>query len=61
MDIQALLALLAASDREYGMFEHFKRYPWVLDTYIYISAEDVLEIVPKIIILAEARAKELQR
>jgi hypothetical protein len=35
VDIQALLALLAASDREYGMFEHFKRYPWVLDTYIY--------------------------
>ncbi|HKM84138.1 MAG TPA: pentapeptide repeat-containing protein [Candidatus Acidoferrum sp.] len=31
--------LLESSDREYGMFEHFKKYPWVLNIYRYERAE----------------------
>src|SRR5207244_6533957 len=34
--------LLLASQREYGMFEHFKRYPWVLKEYRYTSADSLL-------------------
>jgi hypothetical protein len=34
--------LILASDHEYGMFEHFKRYPWVLKMYEYKNAEELL-------------------
>jgi hypothetical protein len=51
--------LLRASQREYGMFEHFKRYPWVLEPYLYEDQERLLAaITDKVIGPAE---KELSR
>jgi uncharacterized protein YjbI with pentapeptide repeats len=52
--------ILQASAEEYGMFEHFTRYPWVLETYRYESLEEVLTaLVEKVITPAELKAKEL--
>jgi hypothetical protein len=42
--------LLLASQNEYGMFEHFKRYPWVLDTFLYESPDHaIVSLTEKII------------
>ena len=50
--------ILQASAEEYGMFEHFKRFPWVLETYRYESLEEVITALPgKIIAPAELKAK----
>jgi uncharacterized protein YjbI with pentapeptide repeats len=52
--------LLQASESEYGMFEHFKRYDWVLQTHVYESIENLIaELEEKVIAPAEAKAKEL--
>jgi uncharacterized protein YjbI with pentapeptide repeats len=52
--------LLLTSEREYGMFEHFRRYPWVLDTYYYDNLNEVLaSIEDKVISPAETKAREL--
>jgi hypothetical protein len=51
--------LLLASQREYGMFEHFKRFPWVLEPYLYQDQTDLLaSLTEKVIGPAEAKAKE---
>jgi uncharacterized protein YjbI with pentapeptide repeats len=42
--------VLLTSQREYGMFEHFKRYPWVLDTLLYSDTLNLLEILPERVI-----------
>ena len=53
--------LLLSSSTEYGMFEHFKAYPWVLKTYRYDSAEEaVVSIQEKVIDPAEAKVRELE-
>jgi hypothetical protein len=52
--------LLLTSEHEYGMFEHFRRYPWVLDTYYYDNLNEVLaSIEDKVISPAETKAREL--
>jgi len=51
--------LLLASQREYGMFEHFRRFPWVLEPYLYDDQDRLLAaITDKVIGPAEAKAKE---
>jgi len=53
--------LLAASEVEYGMSDHLKRYPWVLDVFRYSTLEDLASrLREKIIEPAEAKARELQ-
>jgi uncharacterized protein YjbI with pentapeptide repeats len=54
--------LLLASDYEYGMFEDFKYYPWVLEVYRYDDPHEVLSsLEAKVISPAETKAKELAR
>lgn len=51
--------LLLASQQEYGMFEHLKRYPSVLEPDLYDDQDGLLAaITDKVIGLAEAKAKE---
>jgi hypothetical protein len=51
--------ILQTSSDEYGMFEHFKRYPWVLAVYRYDSLDEVIvSLTEKIIAPAEAKARE---
>ena len=53
--------ILLASERNYATFEHFARYHWVLETYIYESSEQLIaDLKDKIISPSEAKAKELQ-
>jgi Pentapeptide repeats (8 copies) len=52
--------LVLASDHEYAMFEHFKRYPWVLEVYRYEDSREVLaSLEAKVISPAETKAREL--
>jgi hypothetical protein len=37
--------LLLRSQSEYGMFEHFRRFPWVLDAYHYDNKEQLLQSI----------------
>jgi len=52
--------VLQASDREYGMFEHFTRYPWVLPVYRYTDQAGLLQSLKvNVIGPAERKAKDL--
>jgi len=47
--------LVLTSDAEYGMFEHFKRFPWVLPVVTYDSQDDLISTLEqKVISPAEA-------
>jgi len=50
--------LLLASQQEYGMFEHFRRYPWVLEPYLYENQDGLLATLgSRVIGPAEKMAK----
>jgi uncharacterized protein YjbI with pentapeptide repeats len=52
--------ILLSSQQEYGMFEHFRRYPWVLEIYFYESQEVLLTALEeKVIRPIELKLKEL--
>ena len=52
--------LLLASQREYGMFDHIKRYPWVLEPFLYEGQDQLLASLDSNVIgPAEARARKL--
>jgi hypothetical protein len=53
--------LLLASQSDYGMFEHFKRFPWVLPVALYKDEGELLEsLEQKVILPAEAEVKKLR-
>jgi hypothetical protein len=52
--------LLETGQRPYAMFEHFRRYPWVLPTLHYRDLADLLRKLPKSVI-ARAERKAVQQ
>lgn len=54
--------ILRSSASEYGMFEHFKHYPWVLRIHHYEDIDDLVKSLgEKVITPAEIKVKELQK
>jgi hypothetical protein len=51
--------LLLASQQEYGMFEHFRHYPWVLEPFLYAGQEQLLvSLDSNVIGPAEAKSRK---
>src|SRR5947207_4199158 len=54
--------LILTSQDEYGMFEHFTRFPWVLPIYRYTDEASLLQsLKEKVIEPAEQKAQELAK
>jgi uncharacterized protein YjbI with pentapeptide repeats len=54
--------LLQTGKDEYSMFEHFRRYPWVMKVFEYVDTASVIAALPTHVIdPAEAKAKEMAR
>jgi uncharacterized protein YjbI with pentapeptide repeats len=54
--------LLQAGCEPWGMYDHIKRFPWVLPLVEYENQQALLrELEPKVIVPAEAKAKEQTR
>ena len=53
--------LLLNGSGEYGMFEHFRRYPWVLPIYRYDSQDQLIaDLSERVIRPAEIKVQELR-
>jgi uncharacterized protein YjbI with pentapeptide repeats len=58
----AVQPLILASQHEFGMFEYFTRFPWVLPLYRYADEGSLLQsLQEKVITPAEQKAKELEK
>ena len=54
--------ILVGTDDEYAMFEHLRRYPWVLKTYRYHTVEDlILHLDDRVLKPPEAAARRVTR
>jgi hypothetical protein len=54
--------LLLASQQEYGMFEHFRRFPWVLEPFVYEDQDRLITaLTERVIGPAETKAQEQTR
>ena len=57
----AIQPIILSSEHEYGMFEHFRRYPWVLNIFRYDNTAQLLSsLANQIIAPAERKVEELQ-
>ncbi|MBN2561786.1 MAG: pentapeptide repeat-containing protein [Phycisphaerae bacterium] len=53
--------LLKSGERPWGMYDHIKRYPWVLDVHEYADTAGLLaSLADKVIAPAEGKARELR-
>ncbi len=51
--------LLLSSQQEYGMFEHFRRFPWVLEPFLYGDQDQLIASLDSHVVgPAEKKAKE---
>jgi hypothetical protein len=54
--------IILATEYEYGMFDHMKRYPWVLKTFKYRDLQHLLSSLhDRVIGPAEKRARKIRR
>lgn len=50
--------ILLSAQREYGMFEHFRRFPWVLEPFLYDDVDALVKgLVAHVVTPAEREAK----
>jgi len=55
-----IVPLLQVEENEYAMYEHFPRYPQVVEIYYYYDSNDILQsIQEQVIDRAEQKAKEV--
>lgn len=53
--------IIHSGEKEYAMFEHWRRFTWVLPEHTYTSGEELISAIPeKIIEPAERKVEELR-